>query len=146
MSGADEAEASRHFVAVTDSGTALDASARERGSSLAEAAVETARGRVQRESVYGRLDLVDPSDGVLHVVMGRPALFSDRELLTFAFLASLGGCDAQVRGHVAGNINVGNDRARLMAVLTVLIPFIGYPRTLNALQAVDAIAPADQPA
>jgi len=66
-----------------------------------------------------------------------------RELLTFAMLASLGGCDAQVKGHVTGNLNVGNDRARLLSVLTVLIPFIGYPRTLNALRALDDVAPAD---
>jgi 4-carboxymuconolactone decarboxylase len=37
------------------------------------------------------------------------------------------------------NLNVGNDRARLLSVLTVLIPFIGYPRTLNALAALDEI-------
>jgi 4-carboxymuconolactone decarboxylase len=65
-----------------------------------------------------------------------------RELLTFAMLAALGGCDAQVKGHVAGNLNVGNDRARLLSVLTVLIPFIGYPRTLNALRALDEVIPA----
>ena len=63
----------------------------------------------------------------------------ERELLTFAMLAALGGCDAQVKGHVAGNLNVGNDRARLLSVLTVLIPFIGYLRTLNALAALDEI-------
>jgi 4-carboxymuconolactone decarboxylase len=60
-----------------------------------------------------------------------------RELLTLAMLVSLGGCDAQVKGHVAANLNVGNDRARLLSVLTVLIPFIGYPRTLNAIAALD---------
>ena len=62
-----------------------------------------------------------------------------RELLTFAMLASLGGCEAQVKGHVVGNLNVGNDRARLLGVLPVLIPFIGYPRTINALQALDQV-------
>jgi 4-carboxymuconolactone decarboxylase len=60
-----------------------------------------------------------------------------RELLTFAMLAALGGADAQVRGHVTGNINVGNTRARMLAVLTLLVPFIGYPRTLNALAAIN---------
>jgi 4-carboxymuconolactone decarboxylase len=35
-----------------------------------------------------------------------------RELLTFAMLAVLGGCDPQVKGHVAANLNVGNDRRR----------------------------------
>jgi len=65
-----------------------------------------------------------------------------RELLTFALLAALGGCDPQVRGHVAGNLNVGNDRRLLISVLTVLVPFIGFPRTLNALAAVNEVAPA----
>ena len=66
-----------------------------------------------------------------------------RELLTFSILTALGGADAQVRGHVTGNLNVGNTRARLLAVLTVLVPFIGYPRTLNALTAINEIAPTD---
>jgi len=65
-----------------------------------------------------------------------------RELLTFAMLTALGGCDAQVRGHVAANLTVGNTRQDLLDVLTVLVPFIGYPRTLNALAAVNEIAPA----
>jgi 4-carboxymuconolactone decarboxylase len=62
-----------------------------------------------------------------------------RELLTFSMLVSLGGCEAQVKGHVAANLNVGNDRARLIDVLTQLLPFIGYPRTLNALRVVDEV-------
>ncbi len=56
-------------------------------------------------------------------------------------LVALGGADAQVRGHVAGNLNVGNDRGTLLAVLTQLLPFIGYPRTLNGLAAVNEVAP-----
>lgn len=62
-----------------------------------------------------------------------------RELLTFSMLVALGGADAQVRGHVSGNLRVGNTRARLLAVLTVLVPFIGYPRTLNGLAALNDI-------
>ena len=60
-----------------------------------------------------------------------------RELLTLALLVSLGGCDPQVKGHVAANLNVGNDRSVLLNVLTQLIPYIGYPRTLNALRVLD---------
>lgn len=67
-----------------------------------------------------------------------------RELLTFAILTALGGCDAQVRGHVAANLNVGNTRQDLIGVLTVLLPFIGYPRALNALAAVNETAPGSQ--
>jgi 4-carboxymuconolactone decarboxylase len=62
-----------------------------------------------------------------------------RELLTFSMLVSLGGCEPQVKGHVAANLNVGNNRARLIDVLTQLLPFIGYPRTLNGLRVVDEV-------
>jgi 4-carboxymuconolactone decarboxylase len=64
-----------------------------------------------------------------------------RELLTFAMLISLGGCEPQVKGHVTGNLKVGNDRTRLIDVVTQLLPYIGYPRTLNALRAIDEVVP-----
>jgi 4-carboxymuconolactone decarboxylase len=32
-----------------------------------------------------------------------------------------------------------NGRARMIDVVTQLLPFIGYPRTLNALRAIDEI-------
>jgi 4-carboxymuconolactone decarboxylase len=56
-----------------------------------------------------------------------------RELLTLAMLAALGGCEAQLAGHVNANLAAGNDRRTLIAVVTHLLPFIGYPRTLNAI-------------
>jgi 4-carboxymuconolactone decarboxylase len=65
-----------------------------------------------------------------------------RELLTFSMLVSLGGCEPQVKGHVAANMRVGNDRNKLIAVPTHLLPFIGYPRTLNGLRCVGEVTPA----
>ena len=59
-----------------------------------------------------------------------------RELVTLSFLVTLGGCDPQVKGHVMANLHVGNDRALLIDAVTQLLPFIGYPRTLNALRAI----------
>ncbi|MFD0525483.1 hypothetical protein [Paractinoplanes durhamensis] len=38
-------------------------------------------------------------------------------------------------------MHVGNDRATVLAVITQLLPFVGYPRTLNALRALDEVAP-----
>ncbi|HEY0187715.1 MAG TPA: carboxymuconolactone decarboxylase family protein [Cellulomonas sp.] len=67
-----------------------------------------------------------------------------RELLTFAMLIALGGADPQVRGHVAANLHVGNSRGALIDVVTQLLPFIGYPRSLNALRAVDEVVPLEQ--
>jgi 4-carboxymuconolactone decarboxylase len=62
-----------------------------------------------------------------------------RELITLSMLVTLGGCDPQVKGHVAANLHVGNDRAKLIDVLTQLLPFIGYPRILNGLRAIDEV-------
>ncbi len=62
-----------------------------------------------------------------------------REVLTFAMLISLGGCEAQVKGHIAGNLNVGNDREFLIETVTQLLPYIGYPRSLNALKCIDEV-------
>lgn len=72
----------------------------------------------------------------------RPALdVKMREMLTFSILVSLGGCEAQVRGHIRGNVNVGNDKATLLAVVTQLLPYIGYPRTLNAVACLNEVIP-----
>lgn len=62
-----------------------------------------------------------------------------RELLTFVILASLGGADAQVKAHIQGNLNIGHSRAFLIEVITALVPYIGYPRSLNALAALDEL-------
>lgn len=61
----------------------------------------------------------------------------DRELITFCILATLGGCENQLRGHVQGNFNVGNTKEILIDALTILLPYIGFPRTLNALAIIN---------
>lgn len=66
-----------------------------------------------------------------------------RELVTFSILISLGGCEPQVRGHVAGNAKVGNDKRKLLAVVTQLLPWIGYPRTLNAIGCLNEVLPGE---
>ncbi len=72
----------------------------------------------------------------------RPALNAQqRELLTFSMLISLGGCENQVRGHIKGNVAVGNDKALMLAVVTQLLPYNGYPRTLNALACLNEMIP-----
>jgi len=60
-----------------------------------------------------------------------------RELLTFSMLAALGGCEPQLAAHVVANLAVGNDRKTLVATVSQLLPFIGYPRTLNALKMIN---------
>lgn len=64
-----------------------------------------------------------------------------RELLTFSMLLSLGGCEPQLKGHIQGNVNVGNTKETLLSVVTQLLPYVGYPRTLNAIRCVNEVIP-----
>lgn len=65
----------------------------------------------------------------------------EREYLTFVYIAALGGCEPQVKAHAAGNIAVGNTRQMLTEALTVMVPYIGFPKTLNALAMVNEACP-----
>ncbi len=62
-----------------------------------------------------------------------------RELLTFSMLLSLGGCEPQLEGHVKGNLNVGNDKEVLLSTVTQLLPYVGYPRALNAIRCINEV-------
>lgn len=63
-----------------------------------------------------------------------------RELITFCFLAAQGGCEPQLTAHAKGNMNLGNDKELLIKVVSQCLPYIGYPRSLNALNCVDKAA------
>lgn len=62
-----------------------------------------------------------------------------RELITFTFIATLGGCENQLRGHTQGNLSVGNDKEKLISAISLILPYIGFPRALNALGIVNEI-------
>ena len=62
-----------------------------------------------------------------------------REMITFCFIAAQGGCEPQLAGHTAGNLRVGNDKQFLINVISQCMPYIGYPRTLNALRVVNEV-------
>ena len=62
-----------------------------------------------------------------------------RELITFAFILSLRGCENQLKIHTIGNIKMGNDKQKLIDVITLLIPFIGFPRMHNALAIINEV-------
>jgi 4-carboxymuconolactone decarboxylase len=61
----------------------------------------------------------------------------EREMITFCFLAAMGGCEPQLISHATGNMNIGNDRHFLIQVVSYCVPFIGYPRSLNAFSAIE---------
>lgn len=57
-----------------------------------------------------------------------------RELLTLCMLVSIGDTESQIKGHIQGNLNIGNDKDTLIAAINQCLPYIGFPRTLNALK------------
>lgn len=63
-----------------------------------------------------------------------------REMITFCFLAAQGGCEPQLTAHAKGNMNLGNDREFLIRVISQCLPYIGYPRSLNAINCVNKAA------
>jgi 4-carboxymuconolactone decarboxylase len=114
------------------------------------------KGLVKQKEIFG--DIIDnmyknsPKD-LLHIQEYLSAnCFGDyitrngldlktRELLTLSFLISLGGTESQIKGHILGNSNVGNDRQTLINLITQLLPYVGYPRTLNAIQCLNEVLP-----
>ena len=78
-----------------------------------------------------------------------------REMITFCFLMAQGGCEPQLIAHAkgnmnlgndevidlycqtGGNMNLGNDEAFLTRVVSQCLPYIGYPRSLNAVSVLD---------
>ena len=64
-----------------------------------------------------------------------------RELVTFAALAAMGGCEPQLTAHIRANLGAGNDRSVLMGAVTALVPYIGYPRSLNAIRCITEVTP-----
>ena len=75
---------------------------------------------------------------------GQKSPMAMRELITFCFLAAQGGCEPQLKGHIAGNYHVGNNKDLLIAVISSNLPFIGYPRTLNALNCIREVEAANK--
>ncbi|HIT54144.1 MAG TPA: carboxymuconolactone decarboxylase family protein [Candidatus Fimivicinus intestinavium] len=65
---------------------------------------------------------------------------NQREMITFCFLAAQGGCEPQLTAHAKGNMNLGNSKAFLIKVISQCLPYVGYPRSLNAIACVNRAA------
>ena len=47
-------------------------------------------------------------------------------MITLCFLTSQSGYEPQVTSHAAANIKIENDKALLIKIISVNVPFIGY--------------------
>jgi 4-carboxymuconolactone decarboxylase len=62
-----------------------------------------------------------------------------REIVAIASLAAMGGCDAQLETHVHGAFNVGLTESEIVETVMTLIPYIGFPKALNAMSIVKRV-------
>ena len=65
---------------------------------------------------------------------------AQREMITFCYIASQGGCEPQLKAHTSANFRNGNSKEKMYSVAEAMMPYIGYPRTLNAMNVIDEIA------
>lgn len=68
----------------------------------------------------------------------------DRELATIASLCTLGGCEPQLKVHVRGALNAGMSETEIIETFTQLIPYVGFPRVLNALTVAREVFDSDE--
>lgn len=65
---------------------------------------------------------------------------AQREMITFCFIMAQGGCEPQLTAHAKGNMNLGTDKEFLIRVVSQCVPYIGYPRSLNAIACINKAA------
>lgn len=65
---------------------------------------------------------------------------AQREMITFCFIMAQGGCESQLTAHAKGNMNLGTDKEFLIRVVSQCVPYIGYPRSLNAIACINKAA------
>lgn len=67
-------------------------------------------------------------------IYSRPKLdFRQREIITLSSLAAIGGAEAQLRVHINAALNVDITEETIIEVFIQAIPYIGFPRVLNAI-------------
>lgn len=72
-------------------------------------------------------------------IYARDGDLKHRELIAIASLATMGGCDAQLETHVHGAFNVGLKESEIVEAVMTLIPYVGFPKALNAMAVVKRV-------
>lgn len=72
-------------------------------------------------------------------IYAREGDLKHRELIAIASLATMGGCDAQLETHVHGAFNVGLSESEIVEAVMTLIPYIGFPKALNAMSVLKRV-------
>lgn len=57
----------------------------------------------------------------------------EREMITLSSLLTEGGCEPQFEIHIKGALNVGISPEKVIETLLQCIPYMGFPKVLNAV-------------
>lgn len=57
----------------------------------------------------------------------------EREMITIASLLTSGGCEPQLGIHINGALNVGIHPEKIIETFIQCIPYVGFPKVLNAI-------------
>jgi 4-carboxymuconolactone decarboxylase len=78
-------------------------------------------------------------------IYAREGDLKHKELIAIAALATMGGCDAQLETHVHGAFNVGLSENEIVEAVMTLIPYVGFPKALNAMSVVKRVVDKRSP-
>ena len=59
--------------------------------------------------------------------------FKQREMITITSLLSQGGLENQLRVHIQASMNVGLTQEEIVETFIYCIPYVGFPKVLNAI-------------
>lgn len=57
----------------------------------------------------------------------------EREMITITSLLTSGGCEPQLEVHINGSLNVGISPEKIIEAFIQCVPYVGFPRVLNAV-------------
>lgn len=57
----------------------------------------------------------------------------EREMITITSLLTSGGCEPQLEVHINGALNVGISPKKIIETFIQCIPYVGFPKVLNAI-------------
>ena len=57
----------------------------------------------------------------------------EREMITITSLLTAGGCEPQLEVHINGSLNVGISPEKIIETFIQCVPYVGFPRVLNAV-------------
>ena len=100
----------------------------------------------ERDAVYEQLSRIIPdlpglALGFVHdTINTRPGLDpARRELVIIGALLAIGSVDTQLRAHVRAARTAGLTREEIREAVLQALPYIGFPRTINAALALEEL-------